>query len=132
MAGLQKPVIAITMGDPCGIGPEVISKALAHKEVYDACRPVVIGNSWCMEQAVELTGRTLRVREVESPSAAGLSPEQVDVVDIHNLNLEDVTVGGNISRLRKGGNGVGDPGRRIGNRRAGKLPRYRPNQQRGS
>ena len=93
MAGLQKPVIAITMGDPCGIGPEVISKALAHKEVYDACRPVVIGNSWCMEQAVELTGRTLRVREVESPSAAGLSPEQVDVVDIHNLNLEDVTVG---------------------------------------
>ena len=93
MADTQKPVIAITMGDPCGIGPEVIAKALASGEVYSACRPVVVGSSWSMEQAVKLTGTPLKVREVESPVEAGLSPDLVDVVDIHNLNPEDVTVG---------------------------------------
>ena len=93
MAGIQKPVVAITMGDPCGVGPEVIAKALAHSEVYESCRPVVIGSSWCVERAVELTGRHLGVQELDSPVGAGLSPAQVDVVDIHNLNPEDVTVG---------------------------------------
>ena len=93
MTDRQKPVIAITMGDPCGIGPEVIAKALASAEVYTACRPLVVGNSWSMEQAVKLAGASLNVREVESPVEAGLSPELVDVVDIHNLDPEDVTVG---------------------------------------
>ena len=93
MADDQKPVIAITMGDPCGIGPEVIAKALASGEVYPACRPVVVGNSRCMENAVKLTGVSLQVREVESTAEAGSSPGLVDVVDIHNLNPEDVTVG---------------------------------------
>jgi 4-hydroxythreonine-4-phosphate dehydrogenase len=95
MADNGRPVIALTMGDPCGIGPEVIAKALASDsdKVYDLCRPVVVGSSWSMEQAVKLTGVGLRVREVESPLEAGLDREVVDVVDIHNLNLEDVTVG---------------------------------------
>ena len=41
---IDKPVIAITMGDPCGIGPEVVAKALSNKDVYASCRPIVIGN----------------------------------------------------------------------------------------
>ena len=93
MADIQNPVIAITMGDPCGIGPEVIAKALAYGEVYPTCRPVVFGNTWSMERALELTGVPLKVREVESPVEAGRSPELVDVLDIHNLSPEDVTVG---------------------------------------
>ena len=93
MADIQKPVIAITMGDPCGIGPEVIAKALAYGEVHSTCRPVVFGSTWSMERALELTGVPLKVREVESPVEAGRSPELVDVLDVHNLNPEDVTVG---------------------------------------
>jgi len=88
-----KPVIAITMGDPCGIGPEVIVKALASGVVHPICRPVVIGSIWSMEQAVGLTGASLKVREVESPVEAGRSPGTVDVLDIHNLDTGDVTVG---------------------------------------
>ena len=82
----RKPIIAITMGDPCGIGPEVIAKALASGEVYSVCRPVVVGSSWSMKQAVELIGVPIKVREVESP-------ELVDVVDTLNLSPKDVTVG---------------------------------------
>ncbi len=93
MAQTGKPAIAITMGDPCGIGPEVVVKALADPEVYASCRPVVVGNLYAMEQAVKLTGLPLKIRESDDPASAGQDPASVDVVDIHNLNPEDIAVG---------------------------------------
>ena len=93
MVDQLKPVVAITMGDPCGIGPEVIAKALASQEVYASCRPLVVGNSWCMERAVELVQSPLRVRERESAEDTGSDPSFIDVVDAHNLNPEEITVG---------------------------------------
>ena len=89
----QKPAIAITMGDPCGIGPEVVVKALADPRVYASCRPLVVGNTYAMERAVELTGLPLQVNRLEDPNAAGQDSTVVDVVDIGNLNPEDITVG---------------------------------------
>ena len=89
----QKPAIAITMGDPCGIGPEVVVKALADPRVYDSCRPMVIGNTYAMNQAIKATGLPLAIRETDDPIGAGEDPATVDVVDIHNLNPEDITVG---------------------------------------
>ena len=90
---MEKPAIAITMGDPCGIGPEVVVKALADPRVYDSCRPMVIGNTYAMNQAVKATGLPLAIRETDDPTCAGEDPATVDVVDIHNLNPEDITVG---------------------------------------
>ena len=92
-ADVQKPAIAITMGDPCGIGPEVVVKALADPRVYASCRPLVIGNTFAMRQAVQATGLPLDINETGDPVAAGRNPAVVDVVDIHNLNPEDITVG---------------------------------------
>ena len=89
----EKPAIAITMGDPCGIGPEVVVKALADPQVYASCRPIVIGNTFAMQQAVKLTGMPLTINETDDPTSAGENPSVVDVVDIHNLNPEDITVG---------------------------------------
>jgi 4-phospho-D-threonate 3-dehydrogenase / 4-phospho-D-erythronate 3-dehydrogenase len=93
MADNERPAIAITMGDPCGIGPEVVVKALADPRVYASCRPVVVGNTYAMQQAVKLTGLPLRINETEDPTTAGEDPDVVDVVDIHNLSPEDITVG---------------------------------------
>ncbi len=52
----DKPRIGITMGDPNGIGPEVIVKALACSELQDLCTPVVFGSVEIMEEAHRLTG----------------------------------------------------------------------------
>ena len=89
----EKPAIAITMGDPCGIGPEVVIKALADPQVYASCRPVVVGNTFAMQQALKLTGLPLSINETDDPTSAGENQSVVDVVDIHNLNPEDITVG---------------------------------------
>ena len=89
----KKPAIAITMGDPCGIGPEVVVKAMADSRVYETCRPLVVGNVYAMEQAVSLTGATMTVKEVTDPTQSGMEPGVIEVVDVHNLNSEDITVG---------------------------------------
>ena len=93
MDGNDRPAIAITMGDPCGIGPEVVVKALTDSRVYDSCRPLVVGNTFAMQQAVELTGSRLRINETDETIAFGLDSQVIDVLDIHNLNPEDITVG---------------------------------------
>ena len=92
-AGAPRPAIAITMGDPCGIGPEVVVKALADPRVYASCRPLVVGNAFAMEQAVAMAGLPLSINRAANPVDAGANPAVVDVVDIGNLNPEDITVG---------------------------------------
>jgi 4-phospho-D-threonate 3-dehydrogenase / 4-phospho-D-erythronate 3-dehydrogenase len=58
------PVIAITMGDPTGVGPEVIAKALAHKEVHERCLSFIVGDLQRMETAVRITKSPLRVEQI--------------------------------------------------------------------
>ena len=49
---VKKPVIGITPGDPCGVGPEITIKTLANfPELYDLCDPVVIGDPAVLERA---------------------------------------------------------------------------------
>jgi 4-phospho-D-threonate 3-dehydrogenase / 4-phospho-D-erythronate 3-dehydrogenase len=83
-----KPVLAITMGDPGGIGPEIIAKALAHAEVYDHSRPLVIGERRALEAAVRITGHPLEVRSVTGPTDAGEHPGCIDLIDLHNIDIE--------------------------------------------
>ena len=41
----EKPIVGITMGDPAGNGPEITVKALGHADIYDRCRPLVVGDA---------------------------------------------------------------------------------------
>ncbi|MCS7002667.1 MAG: 4-hydroxythreonine-4-phosphate dehydrogenase PdxA [Dehalococcoidia bacterium] len=56
---MDRPVIAITLGDPVGIGPETVVKALAREEVWRVCRPLVVGHPAVLRRAVALTGVSL-------------------------------------------------------------------------
>jgi len=86
----SKPVLAITMGDPGGIGPEIIAKALTHADVYDHSRPLVIGERRAMEAAVRITGGPLEVRAVDAPSEAGDHPGTIDLLDLGNIDIEQL------------------------------------------
>jgi 4-hydroxythreonine-4-phosphate dehydrogenase len=59
-------VLGITMGDPAGVGPEIIAKALAHPEVAASCKPVVIGDRSVMEATLALLRSPLRMHAVKS------------------------------------------------------------------
>ena len=59
MSAAAKPILAVTLGDPAGTGPELITKAFAQPEVLAVCRPVVIGDAAVVRGAAALTGATL-------------------------------------------------------------------------
>ncbi len=58
----ERPLIAITMGDAAGIGPEVIAKALKSESIYNICRPLVIGERAAMQKALQVS-KNERVRK---------------------------------------------------------------------
>ena len=53
---MEKPIIAVTMGDPAGIGPEIVAKSIADKATYDVARCIVIGDKKVMEKAIKIVG----------------------------------------------------------------------------
>jgi len=71
---MDRPVIAITMGDAAGIGPELIAKVLAERQAYEHCRPLIIGDPAVMQDACRLVGGGLTVRAVASAAEAYFSP----------------------------------------------------------
>jgi len=76
------PVIGITMGDPAGVGPEVVMKALARAEAYELCRPLVIGDKRQLERARALLQLKLDVVSIPSPDKAKFARGAVEVIDI--------------------------------------------------
>ena len=60
------PYLGITMGDPAGIGPEVILKALAHPRIWKVCRPLVIGSPLIMEHTADSLEMPTKIRLVEA------------------------------------------------------------------
>jgi 4-hydroxythreonine-4-phosphate dehydrogenase len=58
----NKPVVAVTMGDPCGVGPEIIAKSLADPTIATFCRPFVIGDAAAMARALAVTRVPLRLK----------------------------------------------------------------------
>lgn len=61
------PVVAITMGDPCGVGPEVIVKAFDSPGFSNDCLPLVLGDRLALERAIGLLGSSARVVPVLQP-----------------------------------------------------------------
>ena len=60
----NKPVMAVTMGDPAGIGPELVVKVLSDPSVWDVCRPLVIADPGVMAENVRRLGAGLRFRQI--------------------------------------------------------------------
>lgn len=87
------PILGITMGDPAGIGPEIAVKALSHKEVYEICRPVIVGDADTIEQAVAITGLDLKVRAVTKVVESEFQPGVIDVYDLCNVEVEKLKRG---------------------------------------
>lgn len=88
--GEKRPVIAITMGDPAGIGPEIIASALASSSIYQICNPVVIGDSRIMQRAVEVRKNSVQIHEISSLSQALFSHGTIDLLNLSELPWESV------------------------------------------
>lgn len=63
----NKPIVAITTGDPCGIGPELIVKAVSSPEILDICHPLIIGDPLPLLRAADLLKQPFPLHIAEDP-----------------------------------------------------------------
>src|SRR4051812_41994372 len=95
-ANATKPLIAVTQGDPAGVGPETIVAAWNNPAVHACCRPLVVGHPEIARRAVRLLKSQARVVEIDDPRAAEPSPDVIpclkavrdDVLDLPPATID--------------------------------------------
>lgn len=90
---MEKPVIGITMGDPAGIGPEIILKALRNSKLYTICKPLVIGCVDILKNTEEFVQSGLEFRVVCIPEEAEYEPGKVNIISIDNVDADSIMLG---------------------------------------
>jgi 4-phospho-D-threonate 3-dehydrogenase / 4-phospho-D-erythronate 3-dehydrogenase len=78
----SKPILAITMGDAAGVGPEIIVKALTPPDEGRQYRALVIGDSRRLEEAAEIVGSPVTIRSITEPEQARFDPLTIDCIDL--------------------------------------------------
>ena len=85
-----KPILGISVGDPGGIGPEITAKTLALIEIYDLCSPLVVSDIRVMEDAVRITGLSLKLNSVTDPKEGKYSHGTIDVLHMDNMPASEI------------------------------------------
>jgi 4-hydroxythreonine-4-phosphate dehydrogenase len=88
-----RPLLALTMGDPVGVGPEIMVMALKAPQIYQVCRPLIIGDLPALERAREKLAPEQKIRVVDRPDASGYEPGTMDVLALSHLAPEDLEYG---------------------------------------
>ena len=88
-----KPLLAITMGDAAGSGPEIITRALADPEISALCRCVVIGDAAVMKEALQITGMPAEIRVIDKLTEALFQSGVIEVIDLHNIQVDRLSRG---------------------------------------
>ena len=82
----QRIKIGITMGDPAGVGSEIIVKALSHMEIYQQCIPIVIGDYAALADAVQFCNLPIELRELSDIEEAKGEFGKIDFINLNHLN----------------------------------------------
>ena len=90
---MKKPLIAVTLGDPAGIGPEIVVKTVADKDLFEEANCIVIGDAGVVEQAIGVTGVDQKVNCVEDPADGDYSEGVLNMIDMKNIDLDKFEYG---------------------------------------
>jgi 4-hydroxythreonine-4-phosphate dehydrogenase len=93
MSAAEKPILAVTLGDPAGTGPELLTKALLLPEVRAVCRPVVVGAAAVLRAAEGFTRTGAKFRIIDTPAGAADDAGTIDVVDLANVDAAGLVRG---------------------------------------
>ncbi|HUX87373.1 MAG TPA: 4-hydroxythreonine-4-phosphate dehydrogenase PdxA [Chloroflexota bacterium] len=93
MTNDERPIIGLTMGDPAGIGPEIIVKALNEPSLYEQCRPLAIGDLASFQRAISQLGYALTAQVLVKPASSQYRYGQIDVLQATSDDLTTIAVG---------------------------------------
>jgi 4-hydroxythreonine-4-phosphate dehydrogenase len=90
---MTRPILGITMGDPAGVGPEIIARAAADPAVAETSRPVVVGDASVMREALRLVEVPLTLRPVAGVAECRWTPGTLECLDLANVEMATVPRG---------------------------------------
>lgn len=82
-----KPIVAVTMGDPAGIGPEIIHSVFSDQSIYDICRPLVIGDLKILEHAKKYIKSDLTFNKISDPDDGIYNQGSIDIINIEGSDI---------------------------------------------
>lgn len=89
----MKPLIAVPIGDPAGIGPEIVVKSIANKDVFNSARCVVIGSKKIMEDAIAFTKIPLKINVIKTPNQGVFEENVLNIIDFDNVEMNEFKFG---------------------------------------
>ena len=87
------PIIGITMGDPTGIGPEIIVKALSMEEPFQACRPIVFGDREVLSRAIQIQSLSTTLEITEKIPEDGYLSGKIFLLPVSRLDITSLRFG---------------------------------------
>lgn len=86
-------MIAVPIGDPAGVGPEIVVKALADPALTEIARCIVIGDKRIIEKTIKITSVKLKINIIKSPDEGVFEHGIVNVIDLENIVPESFEFG---------------------------------------
>jgi 4-phospho-D-threonate 3-dehydrogenase / 4-phospho-D-erythronate 3-dehydrogenase len=93
MSPTPLPLMALTLGDPGGVGPEIVLKAACDPETYRLCRPLAVGPAAVAAEQARALKLDVDVQPVAAIAEARFKPGHLSILDTGDLSLEDVRWG---------------------------------------
>ena len=90
---MNKRKIGLTMGDPAGIGPEIIVKALSNQEIHEICNPIVIGDLKILQQTAKKMKMDLKFKPLIHLKNSQKLKDRIGIVDLQNIDLDNFQIG---------------------------------------
>jgi 4-hydroxythreonine-4-phosphate dehydrogenase len=85
-----RPIIGITMGDPVGIGPEIILLSLCKPSIYEVCKPLVIGDPRILDAAKKCVQSKLHIKSVKNPDEGIYKVGSIDLMNLSEIDADKV------------------------------------------
>lgn len=90
---MRKPLIAVPIGDPAGVGPEIVAMSAAAPEVFDAADCIIVGDKKIMENAIRIAGVELTVHVITKPEEGDFRAGVLNLIDLDNVEMNEFEFG---------------------------------------
>ena len=90
---MRKPIIAVPIGDPAGIGPEIVSRSIDDRELFKIADCIVVGDKKIMENAIKIVGADLKINVVSDMSQCVFEEGIMNLFDLDNIDMDKFEFG---------------------------------------
>lgn len=84
---MKKTLIAVPIGDPAGVGPEIVAKSVASEEVFEAADCVIVGDKTIIENAIKIVGVDLTVHVISEAEEGDYRKGILNLIDLGNVDM---------------------------------------------